>query len=127
MPANDARRLELLRDAGFTHAEAALARLRDEVGQLPLPGGGATEAGAIRGALAERVSRLPGDQARLKPLLKQDWGEEALGLGRRVAYCWCPPGILKSNLPEAVGRLLGDAATARNWATMQKLLALARG
>ena len=69
----------------------------------------------------------PGDQACLKPLLKQDWGEEALGLGRRVAYCWCPPGILKSNLPEAVGRLLGDAATARNWATMQKLLALARG
>jgi uncharacterized protein (DUF1697 family) len=69
----------------------------------------------------------PADQPRLKPLLKQDWGDEAFGLGRRVAYCWCPPGILKSNLPEAVGRLLGDAATARNWATMQKLLALARG
>ena len=68
----------------------------------------------------------PADRGQLKPLLKQDWGKEALGLGARVAYCWCPPGILKSQLPEAVGRLLGDAATARNWATMQKLLALTR-
>ena len=66
------------------------------------------------------------DRKRLEPLLKEDWGKEAIGLGTRVAYCWCPPGILKSKLPEAVGRLLGDAATARNWATMQKLLALAR-
>jgi uncharacterized protein (DUF1697 family) len=68
----------------------------------------------------------PADQRRLEPLLKEEWGKEALGLGTRVAYCWCPPGILKSKLPEAVGRLLGDAATARNWATMQKLLALSR-
>jgi uncharacterized protein (DUF1697 family) len=68
----------------------------------------------------------PADRNRLAPLLEQKWGREALGLGRRVAYCWCPPGILKSKLPEAVGRLLGDAATARNWATMQKLLALMR-
>jgi uncharacterized protein (DUF1697 family) len=48
-------------------------------------------------------------------------GPEALGLGRRVAYAWCPQGVLKSALLDAVGRLLGDAMTARNWATICKL------
>jgi uncharacterized protein (DUF1697 family) len=43
-----------------------------------------------------------------------------------VAYLWCPEGILASRLPEAVGRVLGDAVTTRNWSTMTKLLALTR-
>jgi len=43
-----------------------------------------------------------------------------------VAYLWCAEGILKSRVAEAVGRVLGDAATARNWATMTRLLALTR-
>lgn len=68
----------------------------------------------------------PADRARLVPLLKQDWAPEALGLGKRVAYVWCARGILESRLYQAVGKLLGDAATARNWSTMSKLLALAR-
>ena len=68
----------------------------------------------------------PPDRKRLEPLLKQDWAPEALGLGKRVAYVWCANGILDGRLLEAVGHVLGDAATARNWATMSKLLALAR-
>jgi uncharacterized protein (DUF1697 family) len=63
----------------------------------------------------------PADRARLVPLTRQDWTPEALGLGGRVAYLWCAAGILKSRVAEAVGRVLGDGATARNWATMTKL------
>jgi uncharacterized protein (DUF1697 family) len=68
----------------------------------------------------------PLDRKRLEPLRAETWAPEALGLGKRVAYMWCAGGILESRLLEAVGRLLGDAQTARNWATMTKLLALAR-
>jgi uncharacterized protein (DUF1697 family) len=71
------------------------------------------------------VLKDPGDRTKLAPLLKQDWGNEVLALGARVAYIWCPDGILESRLLVAVGRLLGDAVTSRNWATMLKLHALA--
>jgi uncharacterized protein (DUF1697 family) len=68
----------------------------------------------------------PADRARLVPLTREDWGPEALAIGTRVAYLWCAEGILKSRVAEAVGRVLGDAATARNWATMTRLLAVTR-
>ena len=63
----------------------------------------------------------PTDRTRLDPLTKTDWSPEVLALGTRVAYLWCPDGLLASRLPEAVGRALGDAVTTRNWATMLKL------
>jgi uncharacterized protein (DUF1697 family) len=66
----------------------------------------------------------PADRARLEPLAGQDWAPEVLALGVRVAYLWCPAGLLASRLSEAVGRLLGDAVTTRNWATLTKLHAL---
>jgi uncharacterized protein (DUF1697 family) len=68
----------------------------------------------------------PADRSRLRPLLKQDWSPDALALGKRVAYVWCATGMLKSPLNNAVSRLLRDGATARNWATIVKLHALAR-
>jgi uncharacterized protein (DUF1697 family) len=67
------------------------------------------------------------DMARLEPLAEQEWAPEALALGERVAYLWCPDGVAVSTLFEAVGRALGDAVTTRNWATMNKLHALASG
>jgi uncharacterized protein (DUF1697 family) len=66
------------------------------------------------------------DRPRLEPLVDQHWDPEALALGARVAYLWCPAGVLASRLPEAVGRALGDAMTIRNWATVTKLHALAK-
>ncbi len=69
----------------------------------------------------------PTDRARLKPFARADWTPEALAIGVRVAYLWCPDGFLKSGVAEAVSRALGDAATSRNWATMTKLHALAGG
>jgi uncharacterized protein (DUF1697 family) len=73
------------------------------------------------------VLRDPADRRKLEPLTKQDWAPEALAVGTRVAYLWCPGGILASPLAEYVNRLLGDAVTARNWATVLKLHALAEG
>jgi uncharacterized protein (DUF1697 family) len=66
----------------------------------------------------------PSDGARLTPLTQQDWSPEVLALGARVAYQWCPDGMLESRLVQAVGRIVGDGATTRNWATMTKLHAL---
>jgi uncharacterized protein (DUF1697 family) len=67
----------------------------------------------------------PADRSRVEPLMGEDWSPEALALGRRVAYLWCPAGVLASRLQEAVGRALGDAVTMRNWATVTKLHTLA--
>jgi len=67
------------------------------------------------------------DRARIEPLSQQDWSPEAFALGARAAYLWCPEGILASRAAEALNRALGDAVTARNWATMTKLHALACG
>jgi uncharacterized protein (DUF1697 family) len=78
--------------------------------------------------LAHNHSRLfvavlinPADRKKLVPLTKQDWAPEALALGARVAYHWCPEGVLASRLAEAIGRALGDGVTTRNWATILKL------
>jgi uncharacterized protein (DUF1697 family) len=67
----------------------------------------------------------PRDRAKLEPLAEKDWSPEAFALGRRVAYAWCPDGVLESPLSVAIGKALGDAVTARNWSTVTKLHALA--
>ena len=81
--------------------------------------------------VADNPSRLlvmvltdPAGRRLLEPLLKQDWSPEALALGQRAAYLWCPEGVLASRLPEAAGRLLGDAVTTRNWSTITKIHSL---
>ena len=65
------------------------------------------------------------DTRRLEPLLQQDWQPEALALGTRVAYFWCPAGIIESPVAKAMARALRDDVTTRNWSTMTKLHALA--
>ena len=64
------------------------------------------------------------DAKRFDALLKQRWAPEALAMGPRVAYMWCPAGQIESPLAKAVARELKDSITARNWATMLKLHAL---
>jgi uncharacterized protein (DUF1697 family) len=70
------------------------------------------------------VPRRPSDQSRLKPLLKERWAPEMLALGNRVAYLWCPRGIVDSRLWAAVERALDRTCTARNLATMTRLMAI---
>jgi uncharacterized protein (DUF1697 family) len=82
-------------------------------------------------ALADDHSRLhvaflkePSARRRLAGLAQQDWAPDALAIGARAAYLWCPRGILASALAERVNRVLGDAVTLRNWATVTKVHAL---
>jgi uncharacterized protein (DUF1697 family) len=67
----------------------------------------------------------PADLPRLEPLAERDWSPEAFAIGPRVAYLWCPDGVIASLLAKALGDVLGDAVTSRNWTTMKKLAALA--
>jgi uncharacterized protein (DUF1697 family) len=63
--------------------------------------------------------------AELKPLQAEDWAPEAFAVGEHAAWLWCAGGIIESRVAKAVGRLLKERGTARNWATVQKLQAMA--
>ena len=67
------------------------------------------------------VINNPVDVQRIAPLLQQQWHPEALVAGKWAAYAWCPDGVLASKVIAALGLLLGDGVTSRNWATMNKL------
>jgi uncharacterized protein (DUF1697 family) len=66
----------------------------------------------------------PTHRKRIQALSAQDWAPEALAIGKRAAYVWCPTGVLDSRAAAALGQQLGDATTARNWSTLCKLQAL---
>jgi uncharacterized protein (DUF1697 family) len=70
------------------------------------------------------IPLAPSGMQRLRPLQKERWAPEALGLGTRAAYLLCARGVAKSPLWAAVERSLGGEGTARNIATMNKLMAL---
>lgn len=78
--------------------------------------------------IADNPSRLlvacladRGKRARLEPLADGDWDAEMIALGRRVAYLWCPEGVLASRLPKAVEAAVDGAVTSRSWATILKI------
>jgi uncharacterized protein (DUF1697 family) len=62
--------------------------------------------------------------AQLEPLLKERWDPEALALGKHVAYLWCARGVGVSRLWTMVNRAIRDGGTARNMATMKRLLTI---
>jgi uncharacterized protein (DUF1697 family) len=99
---------------------------------------GAELAGAVRDnpllEIASDPSRLfvaflnePAHRERLTELAARSWAPEALALGERVAYLWCPDGVIASGLHAALSRVLKDGVTSRNWTTVLKLHALAGG
>lgn len=51
--------------------------------------------------------------------------DERWHLDNRVAYLHCPSGLGRSKLAGSLERLLGVPVTARNWATITRLAALA--
>ena len=67
----------------------------------------------------------PADRERLGELSARNWRPEALALRERVAYLWCPEGVIASDVHAAMSRILADGVTSRNWATVLKLHALA--
>lgn len=62
--------------------------------------------------------------AGLDAVARQDWGDEALAVGTRAAYLWCPEGVSRGEIVEAAGRVLGDRTTLRAWSTVLKLRGL---
>jgi len=62
----------------------------------------------------------------LRPMLKESWKPDALGITRRAAYLWCASGILESKLLLAFSRKAGATVTTRNWATVLTLQAAAQ-
>lgn len=81
--------------------------------------------------MATEASRLmvfvltrPVDRVLAEPLCAMPWGQEAVAVGRRAVYVWCPVGLLDSPAATAVGKALGDGTTARNWSTIGKIAAL---
>ncbi len=78
--------------------------------------------------VADNFSRLlvavlatSADRNGLEPLLETDWAPGNLALGARVAYVWCPDGVLASPLNNAIGRAVGDSVTTRTWRTILKI------
>ncbi|MFJ6790664.1 DUF1697 domain-containing protein [Streptomyces angustmyceticus] len=72
------------------------------------------------------LSAEPADTSRLDALDAATFAPDQYRLIGRELYLWCPGGIGRSKLADAVGRArLGVTATARNWNTVTKLLALA--
>jgi uncharacterized protein (DUF1697 family) len=67
------------------------------------------------------------DRSLMEPLTKQKWAPEALAVGDRVAWLWCPNGQIESPLAIATWKALGDRVTARNMATMLKLQGMVEG
>jgi uncharacterized protein (DUF1697 family) len=66
------------------------------------------------------------DVTRLAPLLERDFSPERMAPGPRAVYLWCASGILESGMLDLIGKSFGDRATTRNWATIGKLLAMAK-
>ena len=69
------------------------------------------------------------DRKALKHLTDGDWAPErfAIGSSGTVTYAWHPNGVTGSPLAEAGLRVKGPTQTARNLATLQKILAKAEG
>jgi uncharacterized protein (DUF1697 family) len=84
------------------------------------------------GAIATDHSRLlvvvAADASLWKPILAmtQTWDPEAIVVSRRFAWVWSPNGVLESKVLGTVNKLLKDAVTVRNFATMMKLDVMCR-
>ncbi|MFD7664144.1 DUF1697 domain-containing protein [Streptomyces sp. NPDC059788] len=125
-PQETARRIEarIAEDLGFF--VPVLVRTRDELAA-------AVAANPFPQAVAEPktlhvtfLSEVPADVSPLEALDSDAYAPDRLRLVGRELYLWCPGGIGRSKLAEAVSRArLGVTATARNWNTVTKLLALA--
>jgi len=54
-------------------------------------------------------------------------GDERYVVTEHAAYLWCANGILESKAGVQLLKKLGEGGTTRNWATVEKLNALAQG
>ena len=69
----------------------------------------------------------PGVQAGLESFVRADWAPEKVHVNKHAAYLWCANGILESKAVEGYFKAMKGVGTTRNWATLNKILALMRG
>lgn len=62
------------------------------------------------------------DRKSARSLLDRTWTPESFGVASQAAYLACAPSVIESPLAKEFARLTKDAATMRNWTTVQKLL-----
>ena len=68
------------------------------------------------------------DASRLREIDPAAFAPDTFAVGEREIYVWCPNGLRETRLTHAFWeKLLATTATARNWNTVTKLLALADG
>lgn len=70
------------------------------------------------------VFRYPENREQIVSLQQQSWTPEALAVGARAAYLWCPDGVLASRIVASFNQRLGDNVTSRNWSTFLKIYAI---
>jgi len=68
----------------------------------------------------------PKGMSKLAPVLDADWAPEIVARGSRAVYLWMPDGVADSKASIALGKLVKDGATTRNWNTILKLRELMR-
>jgi uncharacterized protein (DUF1697 family) len=124
-PGKVARRIEKALAGEFGFDVPVVLRSRDELAAVvaadPLGDVASDPAKYLVSFLAEAVG---GD--RLDDLDPDDFAPESFRLVGRELYMWLPGGMQKSRLAKAISdERLGTVATARNWRTVEKLLALA--
>jgi uncharacterized protein (DUF1697 family) len=126
-PEKAARRIEKALGETFGFDVAVIVRSRDELA--------AVVAADPFGAVADDPARYiviflaeEADPERLADVDPAAFAPEAFALGDREVYLWLPGGMQASRLIKVVSeKRLRAVATARNWRTVERLLALADG
>jgi uncharacterized protein (DUF1697 family) len=125
-PVRLARRIETAIEGAFGHRPAVVIRttadLRDVVARNPFAAREGVEPGKL---LITFLAAEPSPERRAKLAALQTTPEELHLLGREL-FLYFPNGMSQSKLSmPAVDRALGIPGTARNWNTVNKLLAMA--
>lgn len=121
-----AKRIEAALEKRLKLSSRVVGLSAEELGEI-VEGNPLAKVATVPSRLLIAVWNDPAVPQRLAELGRAAAGGERFELTARAAYFWCPEGISKSVLGEALVGRAGDGVTTRNAATMGKLLALARG
>ena len=120
-----ARRLEQELAATFGFDVSVVVRSRDELAEV-------VEANPLRDVATDPARHLVVfrdsnvDLERVAHVDPAEFAPEAFHVRGRELYVWAPEGVRDSRLLKVLSeQRLGGTATARNWRTVEKLLALA--
>ncbi len=124
-PVELARQLEVQLAATFGFEVSVVVRTRDELAEV-------IAANPLRHVATDSARHLviflvaEVDPDRVAGVDPADFAPEAFHVRGREVYVWAPEGLRDSRVYKALSeKRLGGVATARNWRTVERLLALA--